>query len=113
MRVQIVRRVLGLAVAAACALTSASVTAQTITDGHTIKLNGTIYCLWGIDAPETRQAWHDGWAAEHEATAKLQEVDLRARAIPPITDRIALPLTSRYNSINLDIHVTAGHRFTW
>jgi endonuclease YncB( thermonuclease family) len=28
-------------------------TAQTITDGDTIKLNGVIYRLWGIDSPES------------------------------------------------------------
>ena len=33
----------------------------TVTDGDTIKLNGTTYRLWGIDAPETKQACADGW----------------------------------------------------
>jgi len=36
--------------------------AQTVTDGDTIKLDGTTYRLWGIDAPETKQ-W--GLSAAH------------------------------------------------
>jgi hypothetical protein len=43
----------------------------------------------------------------------INNVDLHARAILPVTDRIALQLTSGYNSINLDLRVTAGLRFTW
>jgi len=42
--------VLGLSVAAAAVVASASVAAQTITDGDTIKFNGTTYRLWGFDA---------------------------------------------------------------
>jgi endonuclease YncB( thermonuclease family) len=37
------------------ALIGGAASAQTIMDGDTIKLNGTIYRLWGIDAPETKQ----------------------------------------------------------
>lgn len=44
------------------------VTAQTITDGDTLKLNGVTYRLWGIDAPETKQDCPDGWAAGRLAT---------------------------------------------
>jgi len=39
-----------------------------VTDGDTIKLNGTIYRLWGIDAPESKQTCVDGWAAGRIAT---------------------------------------------
>lgn len=46
-------------------------TAQTITDGDTLKLNGTTYRLWGIDAPETKQDWPDGWPAGRMATTRL------------------------------------------
>lgn len=46
--------------------------AQTITDGDTLKLNGTIYRLWGIDAPETKQDCPDGWPAGRLATTRLQ-----------------------------------------
>lgn len=49
-------------------------TAQTITDGDTIKLNGTTYRLWGIDAPETKQDCPDGWAAGRLATTHLQSL---------------------------------------
>ena len=38
--------------------------AQSVTDGDTIKLNGMIYRLWGIDAPETKQ-----WCGDYPAGA--------------------------------------------
>ncbi|HEY2876457.1 MAG TPA: tetratricopeptide repeat protein [Reyranella sp.] len=43
----------------------------------------------------------------------IYNVDLHARTILPLTDRIALQLVAGYNSINLDTRVTAGLRFTW
>ena len=49
--------------AARCPLPAA---AQTVTDGDTIKQGGVIYRLWGIDAPELRQAWPDGAVAQFE-----------------------------------------------
>ena len=58
--------------AIACVAFTSSAFAQTITDGDTMKLNGTIYRLWGIDAPETKQDCSDGWAAGHMATSRLQ-----------------------------------------
>jgi endonuclease YncB( thermonuclease family) len=54
--------------------------AQTITDGDTLKLNGTTYRLWGIDALETRQACADGWMGGIEATKTLIEMT-RGRAV--------------------------------
>jgi hypothetical protein len=48
-------RVFSLTAAAAATLVSASAAAQTITDGDTVKLNGMICGLWGIDASETRK----------------------------------------------------------
>ena len=56
------------------ALASASAAGQTITDGDTIKLNGTTYRLWGIDAPESRQACADGWEAGLEARRKMADL---------------------------------------
>jgi endonuclease YncB( thermonuclease family) len=44
-----------------------------ITDGDTIKLDGTKWRLWGIDAPETHQTCADGWPAGLEATATLRK----------------------------------------
>lgn len=41
---------------------SQSSVAQTVTDGDTIKLNGTTYRLWGIDAPEMKQ-----WCGDYPA----------------------------------------------
>jgi hypothetical protein len=43
----------------------------------------------------------------------IDNVDLHARAILPVTDRIALQLIAAHNSINADMRVTAGLRFTW
>jgi endonuclease YncB( thermonuclease family) len=34
-----------------------------VTDGDTIKLEGTTYRIWGIDAAESKQACADGWMA--------------------------------------------------
>ncbi len=42
-----------------------------MTDGDTIKLAGTTYRLWGIDAAETRQDCADGWPAGRIATDYL------------------------------------------
>lgn len=46
-------------------------TAQTVTDGDTIKLNGTTFRLWGIDAPEAKQ-WCGDYPAGVMATAVLE-----------------------------------------
>lgn len=43
----------------------------------------------------------------------IDNVDLHARAILPVTDRIALQLIAAHNSINADMRVTAGLRLTW
>ena len=42
--------------AVAFVLLAVPAAAQTATDGDTIRLNGTTWRLWGIDAPELRQA---------------------------------------------------------
>ena len=54
--------------------------AQTITDGDTIKLGGTTYRLWGIDAAETHQACADGWPAGVEASKALLKL-MRGRTV--------------------------------
>ena len=43
----------------------------------------------------------------------IDNIDLHARAILPVADRIALQLIAAHNSINADTRVTAGFRFTW
>ena len=63
--------------------------AQTVTDGDTIKLNGTTYRLWGIDAAETKQSCADGWPAGREASTYLYGL-IRGHAVtcePKTTDR--------------------------
>ena len=46
-------------------------------------------------------------------TPQINNIDLHARAILPLVDRIALQLIAAHNSINADTRVTAGLRFTW
>ena len=48
--------------------------AQTVTDGDTIKMNGTSYRIWGIDAAETKQLCVDGWPAGRAATTYMREL---------------------------------------
>ena len=62
---------LALLAALAALVQSLPSVAQTITDGDTIKLNGTTYRLWGIDAAEKHQACADGWPAGVEASKAL------------------------------------------
>src|SRR4051794_12679077 len=63
-----------IALAALALLLASPAFAQTITDGDTIKLNGTTWGLWGIDAPEARQACAGAWPAGREATATLRRL---------------------------------------
>ena len=44
---------------------------------------------------------------------QINNTDLHARAILPVTERIALQMIAAHNSINADMRVTAGLRFTW
>ncbi len=77
-----------------------SAAAQTITDGDTIKQNGTIYRLWGIDAPETKQACADGWRAGVEATKYIRELISRREVAcePRTTDRYGRTVALRLRS---------------
>jgi endonuclease YncB( thermonuclease family) len=56
----------------AAALTASPAVGQVITDGDTLKIGGTIYRLWGIDAPEAKQTCPDGWPAGRLAATRLQ-----------------------------------------
>ena len=46
----------------------------TVIDGDTIKVDGTTYRLWGVDAPEYRQFCDDGFAAGGLAFDVLREL---------------------------------------
>jgi endonuclease YncB( thermonuclease family) len=61
-------------VAVVLAVLGQSAKAQTVVDGDTIKLNGTTYRIWGIDAAETKQACADGWMAGQEASKAMLEL---------------------------------------
>jgi hypothetical protein len=47
--------------------------AQTVVDGDTIKLNGTTWRLWGIDAPESKQ-WCGDYPAGVLATGTMEKL---------------------------------------
>lgn len=64
----------GIALAMIALLLATPAAAQRVIDGDTIALNGTRYRLWGIDAPESRQSYHDGWPAGVEATHYLEQL---------------------------------------
>lgn len=51
---------------------STAALAQTVTEGDTIKLNGTTWRIWGIDAPETHQLCRDDWPGGIEARRLLE-----------------------------------------
>lgn len=68
------------AVLTAALLAATPAAGQTVVDGDTIKLDGAAYRLWGIDAPETRQACADGWPAGIEAKRRMAEL-INGRAV--------------------------------
>jgi endonuclease YncB( thermonuclease family) len=64
-----------LAPLVAVALFSSPAAAQVRTvDGRTLKLGGTIYRLWDIDAAEKSQKCADGWPAGIEARTRLRQL---------------------------------------
>jgi endonuclease YncB( thermonuclease family) len=62
---------------------------QTVVDGDTIKLNGTAYRIWGMDAAETKQRCLDGWTTGQEASKAMLEFVMgrKMRCEPRVTDR--------------------------
>lgn len=58
---------------ACIALINASASGQVVS-GDTLVLNGTLYRLYGIDAPERNQYCSDGWPAGSLAKARLQSL---------------------------------------
>lgn len=61
-----------LRLALALVLMAGSAAAQTVVDGDTIKLSGTTWRLWGIDAPEFHQSCPDEWFAGIESARALE-----------------------------------------
>ncbi len=68
-------RTLALTISAVLGMAGHAASAQTVhvTDGDTIKIDGTIYRLWGIDAPETKQEC-DGQRMGAAATGALENL---------------------------------------
>lgn len=48
--------------------------AQTVLDGNTLRYNGVVVHLWGIDAPDRGQVCGDGWKAGEMAKLYLTEL---------------------------------------
>jgi endonuclease YncB( thermonuclease family) len=57
--------------AAAAVFAAAPVGAQTVLDGDTMRYNGVVVHLWGVDAPEKGQLCGDGWPAGQMAETYL------------------------------------------
>lgn len=53
---------------------TAPATAQTVTDGDTLRFGDRRVRLWGIDAPEIHQTCPDRWLAGIEAARKMREL---------------------------------------
>jgi endonuclease YncB( thermonuclease family) len=66
-------RLLIMALSLGTLLQSATLaSAQTVTDGDTIKFGKERVRLWGIDAPESKQLCPDGWPAGRAATTYIR-----------------------------------------
>lgn len=74
MRLLLKRQAGRLGLIAGLLLASVPASAQTATDGDTLRMDGKTYRLWGIDAPERQQVCPDGWPAGRHATTRLQEL---------------------------------------
>jgi endonuclease YncB( thermonuclease family) len=51
-----------------------------VSDGDTLRLSGTSYRLWGIDAPELHQRCGDDWPAGIQAQGSLEYL-IRGRKV--------------------------------
>jgi endonuclease YncB( thermonuclease family) len=68
------RKGLSLGIVATALVLGLPASGQTVVDGDTIDLKGTIFRLHGIDAPELRQVCADGWPAGRAARDYLGEL---------------------------------------
>jgi endonuclease YncB( thermonuclease family) len=78
-----------LVAALALAASSAFAESVRVVDGDTLKIDGVIYRLWGIDAPEATQPCADGWPAGRTATEHLRALigDRHVTCEPRTLDR--------------------------
>jgi len=91
--------------------------AQTAVDGDTIKMDGRLYDLHGIDAPEMAQTCIDGWPAGFEARKALTEL-MRGHTVTceaPIIDLEGKPVaTCKADDTDLSsAMVLAGEAFAF
>lgn len=75
------------AVWVAATIVASSPAAQDITDGDTLKMGGTNFRLWGIDAPEAKQTCDDGWPAGRIAATRLQALTTGRNVVCQAKDR--------------------------
>lgn len=85
--------------------------AQTVVDGDTLKLNGTTYRLWGIDAPESQQLCADGWPAGRASLSFLRDLarDKTVTCEAKTTDRYGRTVAiCRANGVDLSASMVAA-----
>ena len=82
------RTVLAAALACMALASPSAAESARVVDGDTLRLGTVTYRLWGIDAPETKQACN-GWPAGVESSKALAALvrDHEVRCEPKTTDR--------------------------
>jgi len=70
-----------LALSALLLATPAAAQKVDIVDGGTMNVDGTLYRLWGIAAPEAQQLCDDGWPIGQEAIRTLAKLMTGRRAV--------------------------------
>jgi endonuclease YncB( thermonuclease family) len=82
----VLRRLVG---AALVILVASRVGAQSVIDGDSIDVDGKIYRLHGVDAPDSSQICADGWPAGYAAERYLDDLieGKRIRCVPIVGGR--------------------------
>lgn len=92
-------------------IVAAPAAGQTIVDGDTLKLDGTTYRLWGMDAPETQQLCADGWPAGRASLSFLRDLtrDKTVTCGGKTTDRYGRTVAiCRANGVDLSASMVAA-----